>query len=285
MSRSRLRIVAVAFLVVAVTVTAGMTGDGCTFSLDNSLKLSPVSGPTTGGTEVTIIGQNFTPETAVLFDETASPTVNYINSGLLTVTTPAHAAGTVDVKFRTNGVITVILPQAFTYIEPQVGLPPMEFTSIAPNTGATLGGTRVTIVGSNFEPGMVVLFGGFLGTNVAVVNSSVLSVDAPAQGAGVVNVVLIRPDGNTLTLNDAFVYQQSPVRMPGGPRVVSAVSTGNTSVRVTFNESVDAGAADPSNYSIVQLNVQPEAGALLVTAAVPSDDGTSVSLTDRKSVV
>lgn len=279
MNRSRIRMVAIAFLVVAVTVTAGMTGDGCTFSLDNSLKLSPVSGPTTGGTEVTIIGQNFTPETAVLFDETASPTVNYINSGLLTVTTPAHAAGTVDVKFRTNGVITVILPQAFTYIEPQVGLPPMEFTSIAPNTGSTLGGTRVTIVGSNFEPGMVVLFGGFLGTNVAVVNSSVISVDAPAQGAGVVNVVLMRPDGNTLTLPDAFVYQQSPVRVPGGPRVVSAVSTGNTSVRVTFNESVDAGAADPSNYSIVQLNVQPEAGALLVTDAVPSADGTSVSLT------
>ncbi|QDV89189.1 IPT/TIG domain protein [Phycisphaerae bacterium RAS2] len=279
MNRSRIRIVAVALLVAAVSVTAGMTGDGCNISLDNSLKLSPVSGPTSGGTELTVIGQNFAPDTAVLFGDTAAPTVNFLNSGLLTVITPAHAAGVVDVKFRQNGVITVILPQAFTFIEPQVGLPPMTFTSIAPNTGATIGGTRVTILGANFEPGMVVLFGGFLGTNVAVVNSSVISVDAPAQGPGLVNVVLIRPDGNTLTLADAFAFQQSPVRVPGGPRVVSAISTSNTTVRVTFNESVDASAADPSNYSIVQLNVQPEAGVLIVTDAIPSADGTSVSLT------
>lgn len=67
--------------------------------------------------------------------------------------------------------------------------------------------------------------------------------------------------------------------VPGPPRVVSAVSTGNTSVRVTFNEPVFEGAKDPSNFSIIQANVNSESAALRVDRAALSQDMTVVTLT------
>lgn len=67
--------------------------------------------------------------------------------------------------------------------------------------------------------------------------------------------------------------------VPGAPRVVSAISTSNTSVLVTFNEPVYEGAGDPSHYSIVQANVNSESAALKVLAADRSQDMTEVTLT------
>ncbi|NLE61711.1 MAG: Ig-like domain-containing protein, partial [Planctomycetes bacterium] len=64
----------------------------------------------------------------------------------------------------------------------------------------------------------------------------------------------------------------------GGPRLVSAVSTDNTSVVVTFSEEVGEGANKASNYSIVQANVNPESGTLIVHKATVSPDKLTVLL-------
>lgn len=66
--------------------------------------------------------------------------------------------------------------------------------------------------------------------------------------------------------------------VPGPPRVVSAVSTSNTTVLVTFNEPVFGGAATASSYSIVQANVNSESGVLLVQSAKLGRDFTTVTL-------
>ncbi|MBE7520269.1 MAG: IPT/TIG domain-containing protein [Thermoflexaceae bacterium] len=62
--------------------------------------ISPTSGPTTGGTTVTITGSGFTGATSVTFGGTAATfTVN--NSTSITATSPAHSSGTVDVIVTT----------------------------------------------------------------------------------------------------------------------------------------------------------------------------------------
>lgn len=66
--------------------------------------------------------------------------------------------------------------------------------------------------------------------------------------------------------------------VPGPPRLVSAISTSNTTVKVTFNEPVFEGATDTSNFAIVQVNVNAEVGALRVLGATLSQDMTSVLL-------
>ena len=65
-----------------------------------------------------------------------------------------------------------------------------------------------------------------------------------------------------------------------GPKVVSAGSTSNTEVRVLYSKPMDDSAADPSNYSIVQENVNSEAAGLTVIGGrFASDDRRSVLLT------
>ena len=66
------------------------------------------------------------------------------------------------------------------------------------------------------------------------------------------------------------------------PKVTSAGSTGNTTVVVQFSKAMADNAIDPSRYAIVQLNVNPEVGALPVTAAAFADASRlSVKLTTR----
>src|SRR6266567_1657042 len=68
-------------------------------------------------------------------------------------------------------------------------------TSISPNMGATVGGTAVTINGSNFITGATVNFGGSAASNVNVVNSNTITATTPAQGLGTVSVTVTNPDG------------------------------------------------------------------------------------------
>ncbi|MFW5875201.1 MAG: hypothetical protein ACOCXM_00560 [Myxococcota bacterium] len=64
----------------------------------------------------------------------------------------------------------------------------------------------------------------------------------------------------------------------GPPRVVSAVSTSNTRVRVVFSEPVSEGSADPGNFSIGQANVNSEAASLPVETATRTEDGVAIEL-------
>ena len=63
----------------------------------------PVSGPTAGGTSVTIVGANFTGATAVTIGGVAATGVTVVNSTTITATTPAGTAGAKDVVVTTPG--------------------------------------------------------------------------------------------------------------------------------------------------------------------------------------
>jgi len=66
--------------------------------------VSPTSGPTTGGTSITITGTNFAAGASVTLDGTVATNVVVTNSTTITATTPAHVAGNVDVVVtNTNG--------------------------------------------------------------------------------------------------------------------------------------------------------------------------------------
>jgi IPT/TIG domain len=101
-------------------LTAGVpNGDDppATFSLTNTPVLTAVAvpaGSVSGGARVTLTGAGFAAGATVAFDGIAATNVTVINSTTITATTPAHAAGLVDVAVRTVEM-TVTLPQAYTY--------------------------------------------------------------------------------------------------------------------------------------------------------------------------
>lgn len=82
--------------------------------------VSPNTGPTTGGTSVTITGLGFalgTKTTKFKFGTTSGTSVNCTSSTTCTVVSPAHAAGIVDVKTVVNLVTSTKNAPAdqFTY--------------------------------------------------------------------------------------------------------------------------------------------------------------------------
>jgi hypothetical protein len=62
-----------------------------------------MTGPTAGGTTVTITGTNFTGATSVVFGTRAATNLVVVSSTEITVTAPAHGAGTVAVRATTPG--------------------------------------------------------------------------------------------------------------------------------------------------------------------------------------
>jgi hypothetical protein len=88
-------------------------------------------------------GQAFTcPTPSVTFDGQPAE-ITQLTDTVITVKTPPHAVGVVDVAVTANGVTTT-LPQSFTY-QPQI-------TTIVPNVGPTAGGNTVTVYGKGFGP-------------------------------------------------------------------------------------------------------------------------------------
>ena len=158
--------------------------------------VSPPSGPTTGGTSVTITGTGFNtnPATAVTFGGTAA-TFSINSDTSITAAAPAHAAGTVVVAVTTpTGTAT----GSFTYVAPPT------VTAVSPNGGPLAGGTPVTISGTNFTGATAVNFG----TNVVsftVVNATSITAVSPA-GTGTVNVTVTTAVATSATRSCGSVY-------------------------------------------------------------------------------
>ena len=78
--------------------------------------------------------------------------------------------------------------------------------SISPTFGPTAGGTVATILGTGFQAGASVTFGGVAATGVSVLSSTQIRATAPAHAAATVDVVVTNPDTHASTLMMAFTY-------------------------------------------------------------------------------
>src|SRR5258705_2807922 len=163
----------------------------------------PVSGPTSGGTIVTISGTGFLSNATVKFGGVSATNVSAASTSI-TATAPAHAAGKVDVIVTNTDSQSATLAQALTYV-----LPAPTLSSVAPNTGPTSGGTPVTITGTNFQAGATVTFGALAATDVTVVSDTSITARTPLGPASqqlVVDVSVTNPDALKATATGAFTY-------------------------------------------------------------------------------
>lgn len=117
-------------------------------------KVEPVEGPTVGGTSVTITGTELIDATGVSFGSTAATSYTVNSATQITATAPAGSAGAVDVTVTTPGGTSTTSPSDhYTYIpEPTV-------TKVEPGEGPLVGGTPVTITGTNLTGAKEVKFG------------------------------------------------------------------------------------------------------------------------------
>ena len=128
--------------------------------------VTPSSGSINGGDSVTITGTNFYGTPTVTFGGTASSSVTLVDSNTLSVTTPAGSAGAVDVVVTNPDSQSATLTGGFTYVNPAPTV-----SSVSPSSGLVVGGTDVTISGSNFYSDVdsdtkLLLHGDGSGTNI-----------------------------------------------------------------------------------------------------------------------
>ena len=187
----------------SATLTGGYTYVSSSSSSTNSVSVSsasPSQGPTTGGTVVTITGTGFQTGNAVSFGSVQSTAVTVSSNTQIQAMSPPESAGTVAVTVTNSSAQSSSLPSAFTYTSaPSV-------TSISPNSGPVTGGSTVTILGSGFQSGATVTFGGIAAQSVTIVGSTQIQAVTPVSPAGTVSITVTNSNSQSGTLASVFSY-------------------------------------------------------------------------------
>ena len=164
--------------------------------------ISPTAGPTSGGTSVTLQGTAFSDGVRVMFGSQVSTSVVVVSSTQIRAVTPPHSAGTVEIKVANSDLEKATLTSAFDYV------PSPTLESVTPNSGLASGGTKVTIIGTNFSPGAKISFGNSDAREVTVVSSTVIQAVTPPQSPGIVDIKIETPDQLSFVMSRSFRFGQ-----------------------------------------------------------------------------
>ncbi|MBY8823840.1 Ig-like domain-containing protein [Sphingomonas colocasiae] len=222
-------------VIVTATMPDGMTDPvvgGFTYlAVPTGLALTPVFGPTAGGTSLFVAGSGFfAGQTSVTIGGILVPASSVTVSGTtsLRFNTPAHAAGSVALTISTPGGTTAPVSAGFTYADVPTA------TALSPNGGPIAGGTAVTVTGTSFVAGKTsVTIGGTVipAASVAVASETSLTFSTPARAAGNVAVTVTNPAGTSANVPGGFTYAAVPTA--SALSVSSGPMTGDTSVTLT----------------------------------------------------
>ena len=195
----------------------------------NVSALNPNSGPSTGGTLVTVTGTGFTGATGVTFGTVAGLRMQVVSDIQIKVLSPQASPGVVDVIVTGVGGNSNVSPaDQFTYLPP----PPV-VTGINPNRGVLAGGATVTITGTAFAGVTAVTFGKIGSPTVNFVSDTQITAVSPKGAAvGTVDVIVTTPSGNSAPGTPGqFTYLQlipvpaptpvPPIQTPKGEKKAS----------------------------------------------------------------
>jgi hypothetical protein len=186
---------------VSVTTRGGTSNTLSYFNLPAPVVTGcdTTAGSTAGGNTVTITGLYLSTASTVNFGgNSATPTV--INDGKLSVVVPAGSPGGVAITVTTAGGSTASLP--YSYVDAPT------IVAIDPTSGATTGGTAVSITGTNLGHTEAVSFDGVAANFLPISSTSVVAL-APPGTAGAVDVVVVTAGGSA-TAAGGYTYVNSP---------------------------------------------------------------------------
>ncbi|MFH1807832.1 MAG: IPT/TIG domain-containing protein [Pseudomonadota bacterium] len=261
--------------VVVANPTSGVEGYGQAATLPEGFtylppapvitQITPLQGPATGGTPVTIKGAFFSERLSgpdVFFGDVRATNVQFVSPAELSVETPALASGSgavpVVVTNRLSDTSTAS-SNAVTFTYAAISGPAPTLLSIAPSSGSVDGNTRVVLNGSNFLNGSTVRFGTRASSSVQVLSPTQIAAYSPPASAGTVDLAVINPDGQFVRLTAAFTYT-----------VLPPLATGFYPARIA-RYAVGSGVA---NLVVVEgSNFRTDVRAELFSVAAPSMDG------------
>ena len=239
---------------------------------------APNSGSTAGATSVTLTGTNLTGATAVSFGGTAATGYTVNNATTITATTPAHAAGAVNVVVTTPGG-SATLTNGYTYTVPAPIAGPVSAT-VAANSSA--------------NPITLALSGG-AATSVAVASAASHGT-ATASGTSITYTPTAGFSGA-----DSFTYTATNASGTSSPATVtitvsppsislSPTTLSNGTVGTSYSATLTAsGGTAPYTYTITAgslpagLSLNTGTGAISGTPSASGASNLTVTATDANS--
>jgi alpha-tubulin suppressor-like RCC1 family protein len=245
--------------------------------------VSPNLGSSLGGTAVTISGVNLTGASAVRFGSAEATSFSVESSTTITALAPS-GTGTVDIRVTTEaGVSPAGTADRFSYQRPPA------VTKLSVKSGATTGGTSVTITGTELTGATQVRFGS-LAASYTVNSPTSITATAPAQSAGLVHVTVTNSAATSATsAKDQFKYTPivksvSPNAGPlaGGTRVTvtgTGFAVGATNFKfgkrgataVSCASSTSCVMTAPAGEAVGTVNVIASVNKALSPVSVPGD--------------
>ncbi|MEK6986280.1 MAG: IPT/TIG domain-containing protein [Candidatus Thermoplasmatota archaeon] len=219
--------------------------------------ITPATGTSHGGTNVTITGTGFVEGLIVKFG--AKPATAISTTGTsISATTPSAAAGPVDVTIINPDGSQAIFTQGFTY----TANPVPTITAVSPSLGTALGNDRITLTGTGFSNGIfpVVKFG-TVSAVVVSAEASKLVVIAPGQPPATVDIKVTNPDNQEGTRTNAFTYIAALAPTLTGIVPITGSTNGGTVITLTGTNL----AAGLRAEFVDGTNVAPAASTIFVS--------------------
>ncbi len=152
----------------------------------------PAVGSASGGTNVTISGDDFVPGSLVEIGGIVQSNVTVDSPRRITVvTTPGVPGGPYIVRVTAPG--GQFAETAFSY----VGAPDPDIAAVTPDEGDRSGGSRITVLGSNFNADVRVVFGANIATGTGgtfapstFIDANTLEVTTPSSSVGTASLLV-----------------------------------------------------------------------------------------------
>jgi alpha-tubulin suppressor-like RCC1 family protein len=235
--------------------------------------ISPNHGAIAGGTSVTITGANFEAGATVKFGKAEATGVTVNSASSITATAPA-GSGTVDVIVSTlSGISPLVAADRYTYVAPP------QITKLSPKAGSAVGGTTVTITGTNFIGVTAVKFGAVGAVSFSVNSPTKITAVTPAETPAAVQVSVATEFGTT-PATSGDVYKFAPVITSMTPNTGPAAggfsikvigvgfAPGTTGTKFKFGTTVSKSVSCATSTECTVLVPAHEAATVEVTAVV-----------------
>jgi hypothetical protein len=230
--------------------------------------VSPSTGGSVGGTNVSITGSGFTGASAVNFGSVPAASFQVISDGLIFATAPAQAAATVDITVTTlSGTSSTVAADHFVYTASAVPA----VTAITPATGSTDGGSTVVLLGSGFTGASAVNFGTTAAAGFTVLSDNAIQATAPPLAAGTVDVTVVTPSGTSSTGSaDQFTASAPSLPTVTALSVSSGSTGGGTVLTITGTNFADATAVTVGGINAASFTVNSSTQITAVTPPGPA---------------
>lgn len=234
------------------------------FSINPTVtSISPMQGPLSGNTQVTISGTNFCDVESVNFGSVPGNIISNTENQIVVQSPATLTAGTVNVTVTSaTGTSALSSGDKFTY----VSLPTV--TGISPSKGSIPGGTSVTLTGTALTGATAVNFGSLPASITSNSATQIVAVSPVTHVAGTVDVTVTTVGGTSaISPADQFTYLSTPTvtgispnkgPLQGGTSVTltgtglagaTAVNFGNIPGSITFNSATQITATSPAHIA------------------------------------